>query len=105
VLPSGDVLVKIFSPDGERFYKWVAVNKVIKEQSVMGWIINDAYASSDKAKVLLALNGTIICQKYLGPGRVLRRVSVAGQGCFDEVVNTYTGSVESTAPVSCNPQC
>ena len=105
ICKSGDVLVKIFSPDGKRFYKWVAVNKVIREQSGIGWVINDAYASSEQTNIFLALNGTIICQKYLGPGRVLRRVSVSGQGCFDEVVNTYTGVVESTTPVSCDPQC
>ncbi|MDO9107220.1 MAG: hypothetical protein Q7U57_19935 [Methylovulum sp.] len=97
--------MKIFPPDGKKFYKWVAVNNVINEQAGIGWLINDAHASSEQEHILLALNGTIICQKYLEPGRVLRRVSVPGQGCFDEIVNTYTGAVESTTPVSCNPQC
>lgn len=105
ICQSGDVLVKIFPPDGKKFYKWVAVNNVINEQAGIGWLINDAHASSEQEHILLALNGTIICQKYLEPGRVLRRVSVPGQGCFDEIVNTYTGAVESTTPVSCNPQC
>ena len=105
ICQSGDVLVRIFPPSGKKFYKWVALNKVINEQSSMNWFSKNAYASSGQEPILLALNGTIICQKYLSPGRVLRRISVQGQGCFDEVVNTYTGVVESTTPASCDAGC
>ena len=104
ICKSGDVLVKFFSPDGKTSYKWVAVNNVIKEDVNAG-LISAAYASSTQQPILLALNGNVICQRYLEPGRVLRRTSVNGRGCFDEIVNTYTGRVESTSPAPCSPEC
>lgn len=109
ICKSGDVFVRIFSPTGEPFYKWVAVNAVINEKVTvgLGGIISGAYASTnqDPKPMLVALNSTVICQKYLGPGKVLRRVSISGRGCFDEIINTYTGAVQSRIPTACNPQC
>lgn len=104
ICKSGDVLVKVFSPDGKTSYKWVAVNNVIKEEVNAG-LISAAYASSTPQPILVALNGDVICQRYLEPGRVLRRTSVNGRGCFDEIVNTYTGRVESTSPAPCSTEC
>lgn len=104
ICKSGDVFVKVFSPDGKKSFEWVAVNNVIKEDVNAG-LISAAYASSTPQPILVALNGDVICQRYLEPGRVLRRTSVNGRECFDEIINTYTGRVESTSPAPCSSKC
>jgi len=49
---------------------------------------------------------TIICQKNLGEGRILRRLRHEDGKCFDEVVNTFTGEVISQTAVSqCSADC
>lgn len=105
ICKSGDVLVKIFSPDGNKFYSWVSINSVMTTKSSGLNIISQAYAGEVRETIHLALSGNVICQRFLNPGRLLRRISVPGQGCFDEVVNTYTGYVESSSRAPCNPQC
>jgi hypothetical protein len=47
----------------------------------------------------------VICQRWLRPGMLLRRVAGGARGCFDETVNTYTGRVERVAPAPCVAQC
>ena len=105
ICKSGDVLVKVFKPNGKQFYRWVAVEaEIFKANNLFG---NIAYAATieECGPVDLAVSRTIICQKYLGNGRMLRRISVPGQGCFDEIINTYTGEIISTRPASCNSDC
>ena len=113
ICKSGDVLVQIFDPNGKQFYRWVDVDKVISEAN--NGLIASAYAATNEdywrvrnggAIIICQRKGsTIICQKYLEPGRLLRRISVPGRGCFDEIINTYTGKVLSTTPVACDPNC
>lgn len=108
ICKTGDVLVKVFAPKDKKFYRWVAIKDVINSyasQSDGHWFVKQAYASGKHENIQLALSGTVLCQKPLTNGRLLRRIQVSGQGCFDEVVNTYTGAVESTTPSACSTQC
>jgi hypothetical protein len=103
---TGDILVKVYPPKGEAYYRWVALDDIIGDATMQSsgtasWFISSAYA----ADMQLALNGTVICQRYVTQNQLLRRIQVAGQGCFDEVVDTYTGAVVSTTPSNCSAQC
>jgi hypothetical protein len=46
----------------------------------------------------------ILCQRWLQPYILLRRVQKPG-GCFDEVVDTRTGRILQRSPAPCNPYC
>ena len=48
--------------------------------------------------------GRVLCQRWVGDGRLMRRISTA-QGCFDQFVNTYRGVVERQTSAPCNQQC
>ncbi len=47
---------------------------------------------------------TVICQRWLGNGMLLQRISTP-QGCFDQVVNTYNGLIVTRQPAPCDRQC
>ncbi len=106
ICKTGDVLVKIFTVSKGEFYQWVGVDDVVAETSFNTGLISSAYAEDySGSRINLDSDGGVLCQKYQDSGRLLRRVSVPGKGCFDEIVNTYTGRVESKRPASCNSQC
>lgn len=106
ICETGDVLIKVFKPEGENAYEWVGVDSVGTKMAFNAGLIKTAYADVIRSeKILLASNGTVLCQKSLGSGKILRRISVPGQGCFDEIINAYTGLVESKRPAPCDSQC
>ena len=43
---------------------------------------------------------SVVSQRWLRPGLLKQRVR-QGAGCFDLVINTYTGSVVRQSPVAC----
>ena len=104
---SGDVLVRVVTPDNNRRYKWVAVAEFAPQRSSSFNLIGSAFANeSDEALMLTQLGGIqTICQRFLDQVMLLRRVSVPGQGCWDEIVNTLNGMVVRRNPAPCNPQC
>lgn len=106
ICKTGDVLVKIFTPDGNEYYRWVGIENIVNNVAFNIGLINSAYAEGfDFEAGLIASNPDIYCQKYVDSARLLRRVSVPGQGCFDEIINVYTGRVESKRAAPCNSQC
>lgn len=46
----------------------------------------------------------ILCQRWLSPYILLRRVQASG-GCFDEIVDTQTGRTLSRQSAPCNSDC
>ena len=46
----------------------------------------------------------VICQRWVGNGRLLRRIRDASM-CYDEIINTYTGKVEERKPSECKTSC
>lgn len=116
---SGDVLVRVRAPNNASFYRWVPVDMFpIKSASAFPW--SEAYAA-DRLPLLLAQAQdrpapVVICQRFLEPGKVLRRVreTAAQRGsrpdgasdrCYDEVINSYNGQVLRRAPARCDARC
>lgn len=107
---SGDVLLRIQAPGQQLIYRWVGLDSLTSEKIALGdWLIHPAHAASadvDLHPILLAqANSNVLCQRWINSWKLLRRVTVQGQGCFDEIVNTYNGRIEQRNSVSCNQKC
>ncbi|MFO1371494.1 MAG: hypothetical protein U1F42_03555 [Candidatus Competibacteraceae bacterium] len=104
---SGDILLKIQAPGKGPIYRWVGLDSLTSEKLTLDYLfINQAYANSELAPIILAqYNSVVICQRWINAWRLIRRVSIQGQGCFDEIVDTYTGRIEQRNSAPCNKQC
>jgi len=107
ICKSGDVLIKIRTANNEQFFEWVAVEKIsrIKTAAIHFNLFNQAMASQSKINTTSSTsnNGVVVlCQKWIGPNLLLRRVQYQGRGCFDETINTYSGQVVKSIPAPCN---
>lgn len=110
---SGDILVQAVTPENRQVYKWFALEDVLPRPSD-GGVIPAANAATLRSQPLPAImtlqrpkmslaqfQVTVLCQSM--DGRYLKRRISTPQGCFDEVIDTYTGSVVSRNPAPC--QC
>ena len=106
---SGDVFVKIFTPDNEGRFYWVDVESLAAERPAklsdrgLPSLITSAQAGQLRATPV-QMQGTVICQRFLDTRALLRVVST-GNACFDEIVDTFTGFVMSRTPSMCRNQC
>lgn len=104
ICKSGDVLVKIMDPEGNAGYSWVSVARVI-QKSVAISPVSEAYAEPPVFPLQLAQSGTsVICQRVISPGRILRRIRDSS-GCYDEIINSYTGEVIQRYSAPCDSNC
>lgn len=105
---SGDVLIKVQIPDAKPMFWWVGL-KTFESNDQAGidlWFIDRAQAEERLAPIVVAQsNLVVLCQKWLDNGRLLRRVEIQGKGCFDEVINTYTGQIEKRDSAPCDGHC
>jgi hypothetical protein len=107
VCESGDVLLRGRRPEWEQpQLRWVSWNEVApRETSALFDFVKSANASEMPYLVLAQGSSTsVLCQRWVGAGRILQRVKTRN-GCFDEVINTYNGSVVSRRSAPCNPSC
>jgi len=107
VCESGDILVKISLPteQNNNYYKWIELQDVIDVQiTSLDWLLNSVVADDN---IVVASNSevTALCHRFVQPGMLLRRVSIKGVGCYDELINTYTGAVISVKLVPCVEDC
>ena len=100
VCPSGDVLVQLRRPSADQtIYRWVSARTLEQEASLL---FHPAAAYASPGETLVAqLPQSVVDQRWLRDGVLKQRVR-QGSGCVDLVINTYTGSVQSQAPVACN---
>ena len=101
---SGDILVRVKDPKGKTVCTWIPVDGLIQGGTTAS-LISDAYAAEPALSLQIAQSsGNVICQRFISDGRLLRRIQTSG-GCFDEIVNTYTGEVIQRNPAPCDPNC
>ena len=120
---SGDVLVRVIYPGDKELYRWIPFKLVTSTSMetrapITGNLPVDFLAEKWRVAEgsLFATETTpsefrsgqaqkqVICQKWLGNGRLLRRVRAADM-CYDEIINTYTGRVEERKPAECKTPC
>ena len=106
---SGDILIKVQPPDTKPIFWWVGLKTFKSDNQAAAinlWLIGNAQAKEQITPIVVAQNNSVVlCQKWLNDGRLLRRVEIQGTGCFDEIVNTYTGQIEKRDKVPCNQYC
>lgn len=101
VCPTGDVLVKLISPQDKKIYFWVGVD-MLKKKAIVKLFSSEAFASPS---VIAQVNATVICQRWVGPGLLLLRVRYPNGQCYDEIINTHNGAVISRTPAPCDGDC
>lgn len=114
ICDSGDILVHAITPQKKEVFKWLPLDDVVPTQA-SGGLIGVANAATLPARlggpalsaqvpvVKAALLQVVICTKM--NGRMLLRRIQTPQGCFDELIDTYTGALISRNPAPCVPQC
>lgn len=104
--PSGDVLVKFEAPNAQPTYQFVALGTT-EQQSWLDLLMPAAHAASPEVDAMQVKQSapTVICQKIIADGRLLRRLRYSDGRCEDEVINTYSGEVISTTSATCDANC
>lgn len=106
VCQSGNVLVRVKSPNGDTAYRWVPLDSVVTLAASSFSLISSAHAQPLPLLAVASVGGSsfeVICQQWVGNGLVKRRIRDNASGrCFDEVVNTFSGKVVSSTPA---PDC
>ena len=119
VCPSGDLLIRVRTPQEEDLSRWVAVEDMLRRPEE-GAIIPAAHAAPMNGSLLeqigigrenlVGLGRTqgfqshVICQRFIDARMILRRVQTP-QGCFDEIVDSVNGAVVRRTQVACVPSC
>jgi len=123
VCNTGDVLLRGKRPGWQQFqYRWVAWSDVAVLTSGKTDIGSNAFHDSENALQPHTTNalwvsdthheqprlipiqfgsGIVMCQVFIGDGILRQRIQTP-QGCFDRVINTYTGWVLGTYPAPCS---
>jgi hypothetical protein len=100
VCPTGDVLLQMKQPDAERpSFHWVSAKTIEQRQVSMVLRPGSAYAAS-RDMAVVQVSQSVVSQRWLQPGLLKQRVR-QGPGCFDLVINTYTGRVVRQSPIAC----
>ena len=111
---SGDILVRAVTPQQTQVFKWLPLDDVVRTDTAGGFISaaqaanaplagRSAPAAGNQVYKVALLQVNVLCTK--SDGRYLKRRVQTPQGCFDEVIDTYTGSLVSRNPAPCTPQC
>jgi hypothetical protein len=107
---SGDIAIKISSPDGKSTYEWIAYNQLQKpgEQppaSLIDLIVGVAQADVPGERVQLAQAGMeVVCQSLVSKSQLVRVVKEGGK-CFRETMSPVRGSVDKREEVPCETKC
>lgn len=105
ICDSGDILVHAVTPDNASIFKWLALDDVVRPAPSGGGLfipaanaatvssrLTPAIASNASPEMVKAqFQVNVICQRM--NGRYLIRRVATPQGCFDEVIDTYSGAV------------
>jgi hypothetical protein len=114
ICDSGDILVRAVTPQNAEIFKWLPLDDVVRTAGQGGLVpsaqaatlslrAQPAVGSTRPRMIQVALLQTVLCTRM--DGRFLHRRVSTPQGCFDEVIDTYTGALVSRNSVPCTPQC
>ena len=93
--------------------RWVAWDEIANEgdatlslNKIASHVIGDvhAYSTNNDHLAQWVPQTAMICQRWIGNGLLLQRI-LTGQGCFDQVLNAYTGWIVSRKFAPCNRFC
>jgi hypothetical protein len=107
---TGDISIRVKSPDGQVNYEWSAFEQLpkpaSKSASLVDLIVSRAFADeamrNDKP-IVVAQDASVLCQAKSGDNII--RVVQSGSQCTRETVSIFRGSVEKSENVPCNTAC
>lgn len=106
VCPSGDVLVKVYSPlEKKPFYRWIGINSFIQAKSFFSPKEAIGKTFSFDETLYLAKSESVLCQKRALGDRIIRIFRDTNGNCWKEEINIRTGKVIERKSVSCNSSC
>lgn len=108
---TGDISIRVKSPDGQVNYEWIAFEQLpkpaAKTGSLVDLLISRAFADDAQASSVqpfeVAQDAAVLCQGKAGDNIV--RVVQSGGQCVKETVSIFRGSVEKSEPVPCDKAC
>jgi hypothetical protein len=106
---TGDIALKLSSPDGKAAYQWIAYNELQKpgeepkSSSFIDLLISAARADETPKPFRVAQGMEVVCQAIKG-NNVVRVVKEGGK-CFKEIFSPIKGSVEKRDEVACSTPC
>jgi hypothetical protein len=117
---TGDIAIKVTTPDGKAAYEWIAFNQLQKAGQAAASLFNVmmgtamAAEASDPVRLAQAAPAPapagsptgmkVLCQAMPSKGIVLRVVQ-EGAKCYRENVSLYKGSLAKREEVSCDTKC
>lgn len=106
---TGDIALKLSSPDGKAAYQWIAYNELQKpgeapkSSSFIDLLISSARADDAPKPFKLAQGMEVVCQAI--KGNTVVRVVKEGGKCFKEHFSPIKGAVEKRDEVDCSTPC
>jgi hypothetical protein len=119
---SGDVFVRASSPGGQEVTKWVAVEDMFPSASEgsgegSGLIPAAKAATIEPGRMQAGSedfadfstnqyqNVFVICQRFVDGRMLLRHVRAENGICYDELIDTFNGSLAKRTQVTCRQSC
>jgi len=108
---TGDISIRVKSPDGQVNYEWIAFEQLPRPASKSGnlvdLLISRAFADeaqpSSGQPFEVAQDAAVLCQSKAGDN-IIRVIQSGGQ-CVKETVSIFRGSVEKSEAVPCDKAC
>jgi hypothetical protein len=107
---TGDISIRVKSPDGQVNYEWIAFDQlpkpVSKTASLLDLVIARAFADEavrGDQPFEVAQDIAVLCQAKSGDN-IIRVVQSGGQ-CTRETVSIFRGAVEKSVSVPCDKAC
>jgi hypothetical protein len=104
ICDSGDVFVRIFTPDERGLFHWVDVERLASSDMTGPFRTAGASSSETARATERGSVAHVMCQRFVDNRILLRVISVDGV-CFDETVDTYTGQVTARVEAQCRDAC
>jgi hypothetical protein len=102
---TGDLLLDVESPASQKqVTRWIGLHDFEANWSAIS-PATAAAAEPPPPFEIAQLAAMVLCQRWLGPGIILRRVRYANGQCVDQQINTYSGLVMRAMPTACAPNC
>jgi len=116
---TGDVFLRIRTEENRVVYKGIDISKLIPVKiaqiksplmgahaatSVLSGGAIGSKSNSEFEFAQMQQMAIVVCQKFLNDNTLLRHIRVGPQ-CYDEIVNTANGLVQSNSPVACRNTC
>ncbi len=101
---SGDIVVQVIPPDSNGRYYWVDLERLSSRAVLAELFTLNAYAGGGEPATVVAQASFVMCQRFLDDRMLLRVINQSGS-CVDEVVDTYTGVVQSRSASACRSNC